>query len=303
MRPGWKKALLVALLIIAMLLAGTGLLDRGLNRCGLARLSQANKRYLDGAFDKALAGFLILSSIKSGLAIVEGSGVGIGFNLEVGDVVQPAYDYVDIAWRAAMAGGSIIAVMQLALSGIQLIDHWALALLLLLVLLWQLSQWLLPRSGGLNGYLRGGVHFGTTLCLALYLLLPLSITAAAAVSDRITAPMLERSNAELQRLSKFLSPENLHQRFWADLPDEGGGPLDIKAKVTKLGRGLKELTAFLKTETERVAGLTLKLIAAYAFDCILFPLFFGLILMTMLKSGVRFLFEFERLPAAPGNSK
>ena len=302
MIPGLKKALLVALLIMGMFLAATGLLDRSLNWCGLARLSQANTRYLDGAFEKALAGFLILSSIKSGLAVVEGSGVGIGFNLEVGDVVQPAYDYVDVAWRAAMAGGSIIALMQLALSGIALIDHWALAVLLLLVLFWQLSQWCLPGSGGVQGYLRASVHFGMTLCLALYLLLPLSITAAAVVSKQITAPMLENSQAELQRLSNTLSPEGLHQRFLTDLSTESGGTLDIKARVTKLGRGLKELMTFLKVETKNVAGLTLKLIAAYVFDCILFPLFFGLILMTMLKSGVRCLFEFHRpqaLPSAP----
>ena len=43
--------------------------------------------------------FLTLSGIKAGLAVIEGSSVGVGFELEIGDVVQPALDYVDFFWR------------------------------------------------------------------------------------------------------------------------------------------------------------------------------------------------------------
>lgn len=43
--------------------------------------------------------FLVISAIKAGMALIEGSTVGVGFELEVGDVIQPAYDYVDFFWR------------------------------------------------------------------------------------------------------------------------------------------------------------------------------------------------------------
>ena len=55
---------------------------------GMGMVTDSNREYLTEAFDRSLVGFLVLSGIKSGLAIIEGSEVGIGFNLEIGDIVQ-----------------------------------------------------------------------------------------------------------------------------------------------------------------------------------------------------------------------
>ena len=295
--PEWtKRAVILTLLLAALVLAARGVVDRGFGWCGLSRLEHVNERYLDSAFDGALAGFLILSGIKSGLAIVEGSSVGVGVNVELGDVVQPVYDYVDIAWRAAMAGASVIVVMQLALQGLAMVDHWALVLFLAIWFIWILSGWIFPRAHGVQRILKAGSRFSAALCLVLYLILPLTITGASLVSQRITKPLLDSSQAQFETLGEALSPERLHRRFFPE--GEGADELstfDLKGKIAKMGQGVKSLVAYLKLETEQMAAATLKYIAAYVFDCILFPLFFGLILMTMLKSGVRYLFELDRL--------
>ncbi len=295
--PEWRKrAVILILLPAALVMAAGGVVDRGLGWCGLSRLKQVNERYLDSAFDGALAGFLILSGIKSGLAIVEGSSVGVGVNVELGDVVQPVYDYVDIAWRAAMAGASVIVVMQLALQGLAMVDHWALVLFLLIWFAWVLCGCIFPRARRAQCVLKAGSRFSAALCVVLYLILPLTITGASAVSQRITKPLIDNTQAQFETLGKVLSPEGLHRRFFPE--GEGADELstfDLKGKIAKMGQGVKALAAYLKLETERMAAATLKYIAAYLFDCILFPLFFGLILMTMLKSGVRYLFELDRL--------
>ncbi|MFZ1982891.1 MAG: hypothetical protein WAU91_00665 [Desulfatitalea sp.] len=293
--PQWfRRTVLVVLLVAATILAAAGVLDRGLGWCGLDRLARANDGYLDRAFDRALAGFLILSGIKSGLAIVEGSSVGVGVQVELGDVVQPAYDYVDMAWKAAMAGASIIALMQLALQGLALIDHWALVLSLSVWTAACLALWLLPRQLNLHGIFRQAGRFGATLCIMLYVLLPLTVSAAALISQRITAPMVERSHEQLKALGEVLAPDQLQERFFPDGPDDTLSAFDFKGRMARLSQGVKALTAYLKMETERIAGLTIRLMAAYLFDCILFPLFFGLVLMTMIKSAVRYLFELDR---------
>jgi len=295
--PEWiKRAVVFILLLAALVLAMQGVLDRGLAWCGLNRLEQTNAHYLDSAFDSALAGFLILSGIKSGLAIVEGSSVGVGVNVQLGDVVQPVYDYVDIAWRAAMAGASVIVLMQLALQGLALVDQWALTLFLLMWTAGWLVAWMFPRAAQMRLTLKAGTRFSATLCLALYLLLPLTIWGASLISRHITKPLHDSSQARFETLGKALSPEGLYQRFFPEI--EGADEIstfDFKGKIAKMGREVKALAAYLKLETEHMAATTLKLIAAYLFDCILFPLFFGLILMTMLKSGVRYLFELDRL--------
>lgn len=292
-----KRSIAITALVCTITLSALGWVDRGLSMCGLKYLNTTNAHYLEGAFDKALAGFLLLSTIKSGLAVVEGSEVGIGFSLELGDAVQPVYDYVDIAWRAALAGGSIIVGMQLALKGLRLIDHWALTGLGLLLVGHYLSIWCLPTRKRLHLGLKEGVRFGTALCVALYLLLPLSVTGAAALSQQVTHPMVEASHEELKVIGSALSPEHIGQHFMNDTNGEGLSVSDLKSALANAGQGVKALTIYLKSETERIAALTIKLIAAYLFDCILFPLLFALIFLTVLKSGVRYLFDINRPPA------
>ena len=58
-----KRWIVIAGLLSAVFLSAVGLLDRGLDACGLKYLAQTNSRYLDNAFEKSLSGFLLLSSI------------------------------------------------------------------------------------------------------------------------------------------------------------------------------------------------------------------------------------------------
>lgn len=289
-----RRIALILVLIGAAALAATGALDRGLGWCGLDRLARANDGYLDRAFDRALAGFLLLSGIKSGLAIVEGSSVGVGVQVELGDAVQPAYDYVDTAWKAAMAGASIIALMKLALQGLTLIDHWALFAALVLWLAYFPALWWFPRGAALQKIFGRAGRFTVTLCVMLYLLLPLTIAGAALLSQRITAPLVESSHDQLETLGQALTPEHIQEKFFPQESETSSSLFDLKEKIAQMGQGVKALMAYLKLESERMAALTIRLMAAYLFDCILFPLVFGLILMTIIKSGVQTIFALDR---------
>jgi hypothetical protein len=291
----FKRWIMIIALVGVTAVSAAGYTDHALSWIGARHLERANATYLDDAFDKSLTGFLLLSSIKSGLAVVEGSQVGIGFNLELGDIVQPVYDYVDIAWKAALAGGSIIIGMQLALKSLTLIDHWALTGLLFLLTARLLSRWIWPQRRGLHHGLQEAVRFATTLTVACYLLLPLSVTGAAALSRHITRPMIEQSHEELRRIEEEISPRQVDQAALADLAQESFSAPSLKKRITEASTGIQMLISFLKIETDRIAALTLKLIAAYLFDCILFPLLFGLILITMIKGGVHYFFDLSRI--------
>ena len=295
MNVHFKRWIIIIALVGVTILSAAGYTDRALNWIGIGHLTRANNTYLDDAFDKSLTGFLLLSSIKSGLAVVEGSQVGIGFNLELGDIVQPVYDYVDIAWKAALAGGSIIIGMQLALKSLAVIDHWALAGLLLLLTVRYLSRWIWPQRSGLHQSIHEVLRFTSTLTMACYLLLPLAVTGAAALSHHITRPMIEQSHAELKRIEAEISPKQVDRAALADLAEESFSAPSLKKKLSETTAGIQMLISFLRTETDQIAALTLKLIAAYVFDCILFPLLFGLILITMIKGGVHYFFDLSRL--------
>jgi hypothetical protein len=71
--------------------------------------------YLESSAEKSGASFLILSGIKGGVAILEGSTIGgeavVTTDIQVGDAVQPIYDFIDVAWRVTFASGVIVCAL------------------------------------------------------------------------------------------------------------------------------------------------------------------------------------------------
>ena len=57
--------------------------------------------------------FLLVSTLKSSLAMIEGSDIGIGFRLEVGDIIQSTYDIVDFTWKILLYGILLITFSKI----------------------------------------------------------------------------------------------------------------------------------------------------------------------------------------------
>ena len=97
------RVAVIALLLTALIFSGSASLNSRLEQAGVNRLYETNQAYIEKSLHRALTTFAVLSGIKIGLAIMEGSELGVGFGIEVGDAVQSAYDYVDVAWRTVLA--------------------------------------------------------------------------------------------------------------------------------------------------------------------------------------------------------
>jgi hypothetical protein len=87
------KLVIIVVLVLSIFAASGEYIDRFMRGIGMGAITDSNQHYLQQSFDRATAGFLVLSGIKSGLAIIEGSHVGIGFSLELGDIVQSRFFY------------------------------------------------------------------------------------------------------------------------------------------------------------------------------------------------------------------
>jgi len=285
-----KKSLLLVLIIIAGILASAGYADFLVDAVGMGRISDANLAYLEDAFDRSLAGFLVLSGIKSGLAIIEGSEVGIGFNLEIGDIVQAVYDYVDVAWKTALAGGTILLMTRMCLEAVTLIDHWCLAAMLFGVGIFLLFRWFLGGYGRTIQMFREATLFLVVLTLILYMILPISITGASFLSRKITQPMIEKTQTGFEEIHKEFSPGSLNKGFFPEDIKEGSlfPGFDFKAKYESTKERIQYIGAYFKDKTRHMAILTLKLVAGYVFDCIIFPLTFFVVLYLFTKSLVTF---------------
>jgi len=284
------KCLMILLVIAAGVLAAAGHTDHLVDGVGMGKISHANLAYLEDAFDRSLAGFLVLSGIKSGLAIIEGSEVGIGFNLEIGDIVQAVYDYVDVAWKTALAGGTILLMTRMCLEAVTLIDHWCLAAMLFGTGIFLLFRWFLGGYGRTIQIFRESVLFLVVLSLILYVILPVSITGASFLSREITQPMIEETQTGFEEIHKEFSPGSLNKGFFPEDVKEGSlfPGFDFKAKYDSTKERIQYIGTYFKDKTRHMAILTLKLVAGYVFDCIIFPLTFFAVLYLLTKSLVTF---------------
>jgi len=276
-----KRPFLVALLIGAILLTAFGVTESLLGRCGLDRLTEKNEVYLESSFERSLRTFAVLSTVKVGLAVVEGSEIGVGFGLQVGDVVQAAYDYVDIAWRSVLAAGVILLATRTLLEAASLINHWLLAITLATVVLMVLTQGALPRLARTHRMLREAALFMTVLTAACYLILPLSIAGGAYLSSKITAPSIEEAESGLTALTEELFPEA------EDQTTDGG----LRGKWSQAKEMLTQLASHLKEKASELVLWILKLIAGYLFDCLVFPLGLFVLLIWFTRVMARGLFE------------
>ena len=277
-----KYPALTVILLVLIFLAGQGRLDRYIEMCGMHRVTTANEKYLQESFDKALDGFLVLSGIKMGLAVVEGSEVGIGFNLEIGDVVQAAYDYVDVAWHTVLAGAVVLLMTRYLLNAATLIDHCCLAATLLVIVVLLILKWFLPNFRRCILLSKGLGIFMTVLTVTLYLVLPLSITGATFLSEKITAPSIQEAQEGLEKVHKEL--------FAGDKAKHS----DLFKKVKRLKQRIDFIAGYLKDKTRELTVWIIKLIAGYVFDCIVFPLGLFLLLFWLTKATAKYLFDVKQ---------
>ncbi len=287
------------LLFIALVLAGTGHLDRIVGAAGLAAAAEANDRYLENSFDRALKGFLVLSAIKSGVAILEGSEVGVGFSLEIGDIVQAVYDYVDVAWRVTLAGGTVLLLTRIILQALQAVDQWFLVAALGLWLAAFLTRWLAPSYGKPLRIFRECLLFVGSITIALYLLLPVSIRGASYLSARITGPLIEEAHAGFAGVQADLSPRALGERFFPDAGDDESlwARLDLREKLANSKQAMADLGEWFEESSEDFAIWTIQLIAGYVFDCVVFPLSFLFAVYLLTRALLGYLLGLSRRQA------
>jgi hypothetical protein len=262
--------------LLMLVLSGTaflGQLDSVLARMGTEWFQEQNESYLEETFDKALVGFGVMSGLKAGLAVVEGStggvSAGVSLNLQIGDVVQSAYDYVDIAWRTLLLGSICLLSIQYLLDAVSLLDSFVLGLFWFLMA----CTWV---GRGRVKLLRDAFLLSTFAVLVVYLLLPVSILFSSQLSERITRPSIEAAQLGFQQTSQQLFPEN------KDLPE------GFVARIKQIPERLEQITRYLGDRTAQMSLWTIQLIAGYLFDCILFP--FGTFLLMI--AGTRALLRY-----------
>lgn len=291
-----KSTLLMLAALTGFILAATGIMDRGLTHVGLGDLNRANQRYLDESYDHALDGFLVLSAVKSGLAVIEGSEVGIGFSFQVGDLVQSVYDYVNIAWKTVLAGGTILLMTRLALEGVGLVGYLVMCAAFVSLLVLAAVRGFMPMHEGLGRLLRSITMTLAFAVALLYLILPMAVFAASQLSQRLTRPLIQDSYDTFKEVSQTFTRQAITGGLQQAEDDASAAQraIGLGQRYESLKTALRELEGYLRHQAKTLAGTTFQLIAGYLFDCVIFPLAFVLVLILFVRGLPAYLLQTER---------
>jgi len=274
-----KHTLIIIILLCVTILTATGTTEYFIKHIGLNKLTESNDQYLNRAFQRSIHTFGVLSAVKVGLAIFKGTEIGVGINLQVGDVVQSAYDYVDLAWRTVLLSTVVLLGTRYLLQMADIVDHWflfgTLILLMLRMLIIRIKK--LLRLGQL---LQDVCLVTSVFTVALYLLLPLSIAGGRYLSEQITAPSVQEAEAGFSTLKNDLLPTK-----------DGNGGLLSKLKDAK--NRIKHIGTYLTQKTSQLSEWVLKLIAGFIFDAVVFPLMLFVLLFWITRLVARYLFQIK----------
>jgi hypothetical protein len=301
-----KNKVAALLLLVLLALAVSGVFDLAVDKAFMGKLHERNVSYLDESFDKSVKGFLVLSTIKAGLAIVEGSDLEFGFSLgaqgsielQYGDVVQSLYDYVDVAWKTSLAGGAVLLLTKLLLNAVSQVDQWFLVVALAALLVCCVVDGFLPRLAILSRACKPLFSLFIVLSAVLYLVLPFTVVAASFLSARISAPLIEEATTGYQSIENDLSSEALSERLSPFDDEEGDAGLWSRMKISQQIKRLKgkygETITWLKSLTREMAIWTIKLFAGYLFDCLVFPLAIFFVLFVATRGLLGYAFNLRR---------
>ncbi|MEO0797007.1 MAG: hypothetical protein AAFX93_17760 [Verrucomicrobiota bacterium] len=277
---------LVCVIVIAVMLGLTvnGPMDGWINEKALGPLDSSNEAYLEESFEDASRLFLVLTAVKSVLAVVEGSEIGVGFGLELGDLVQGVYDYVDFAWQIVLWATMIIVMTRMTLELSQFLDQWLLVIALGSMLFYLVSAWFMPQRRAVARVLRDISFFSTILALAAYLVVPLAVAGGSMLSEEITEARVQEAETNITALKV-----ELEKRF-AAVEDADG----FFGKAAKMSDATLTLTTFLSAQTKDLFWDVITISAAYLFDTIIFPLGLFLIMFWLTRILARYFFGLRR---------
>ena len=281
--PVKKKLIQPAIIGLLFLLSVTGLFELSMDKSGLDKLADSNDRYLTLASQRALTTFGVLTGLKIGLAVIEGSEIGVGVNLQVGDAVQAAYDYVDIAWRTVLYSTVILAGIKYLLLAADYIDQWFLQAALFLLFVSSLLNLLKNKKKKAVLIINHCAQISILIAVVLFLILPFSIAGGRLLSNHITKPSVSKAENDIADFKANAFPQKV--------PGTQSG---LWGKVNSIKDQIVKISEFVGTKSQQLSVWLMKIIAGYIFDCLIFPFLLFIFLFWLVKIAGYYLFGLQK---------
>ena len=114
---GNKEKLLKIIVILGIILSVFGVLSKIFEITIFDFLKNESEEYMRNSYNQSKTLFLTLSLIKGTMGVIEGSTLNanavIGINLELGDIIEPVYEMINILWKTSLLSVVILKIETL----------------------------------------------------------------------------------------------------------------------------------------------------------------------------------------------
>ena len=117
------------------------------------------------------------------------------------------------------------------------------------------------------------------------------------LSEKISSPMIQDAHRDFSLIQDELSSDTLSRQLFPEKEHTDSpwyAPFMVADHVDAIKDRLTSLTTYFTEKSQQLAIWTIKLIAAYLFECIVFPLTFFIILFVFTKYMIRYLCGLHR---------
>jgi hypothetical protein len=291
--------IVILLLILSFIpTSGGPFLEVLVQEAGIGAVKGRALEHLREQREQALEGFLVLSALKVGLAILKSSEVGLILNVRIGDLAVAIYDYVNFGWKVLLAAVAYYYLAEFLLDLAGTVDIWFIWVALVC------SGFLLILTTVKKEHGKSAAFFSKTgiaafvFSLILYLGLPLAFVGAGWVSVHITGGTIKDANQLFKELEDGMPgilegdrekgsgrSEIRTPSVTVPVPYDGTDPSQVIIDDPRRGKGLAQIVAglgptqklielrnYLEERSRSLASAVLHQTAAYLFNIVVFPL-------------------------------
>ena len=276
-----SKPLVYAVVLLIAAIGAAYAVDQVAMRIGVERMRAQNDMYLHDSLEKSGSAFVSLSAIKAGVAVIEGSTVGVEAgvtgDLQVGDATQSLLDFLDMAWKVTFFSSAILFLVRTLLLHISMLGPPVmLAAFVSGAILLSVRNW--KAKGHVLSVCRRVFWFFLLCVVGVYIALPVSVSAARWLSEAITRPVVDEGLVLFEEIQKETTSEQVNERLFPE-GETLKARMDFKSK-------LGELVAWCRSLFSQLCRKGICFCAGLLFDCLIFP---GAVLVTVwcvLKRGL-----------------
>lgn len=254
-----KGIILKVLIILGIIFCIFGVMNVIFENTIFNLLKNLTKPYLDKTYDESKRLFLVLSLIKGTTDVIEGSTVNVsmilGMEIEVGDIVQPIYDIINILWKISLASTVILKLESLYFE----IFKVKIANLLIFISLVSLLPYTFIKNK-VTSIFKSISKYSFFILVFIYLVLPGSLLINSYISryfeEEYKKPAIEKLDKSLDKLNevkdRLFTFEQSKSIF--DVP---GQINSTKEKVEDFNKEIVSVSKSLSENTPLIIGIML----------------------------------------------